>query len=299
MRGSRSRRQSALSLILCNRLPGINSVVHFPDASFTGAIKDGTSARSETMRRDPIAESTLRLLVLSLLCAAPVAAAQDRIDANRPSFSTSPVVLQPGAWQLETGIDYQRDNTGAGSSSVTLPAASLRYGLQQEIELLFDWSGVSRVSSGGQSETGVTDASVGIKFQVSEDDAKTAFAFVADLSIPIGDAAFSSDRWNPSIGVAWANSASLTWAGTAKITNNGGDYQLDNGVLLGFATTENSTAFVEWEANIPDSGSAAHKLNGGYLWWRGPMVQFDVNASLGLNDQAADYGLGLGWSYRF
>lgn len=257
-----------------------------------------TSVRNTIMKRNAIVESTLRLLVLSLLCAAPVVA-QDRIDTNRPSFSTSPVVLKPGVWQLETGIDYERDNTGAGFSSVTLPAASLRYGLQQEMELLFDWSGVSRVSSGGQSETGVTDASVGIKFQISEDDARTAFGFVADLSIPIGDAAFSSDKWNPSIGVAWAHSASLNWAGTAKLTKNGSDYQLDNGVLLSFATSENSTAFVEWEANIPESGGAAHKLNGGYLWWRGPMMQFDVNASLGLNDRAADYGLGLGWSYRF
>ena len=255
--------------------------------------------KSSDHRRNPVVESALRLFVLSLLCAAPVATAQDMINTNRPSFSTSPVVLKPGVWQLETGIDYQRDNSGAGSYSVTLPAASLRYGLREDIEVLLDWSGVSRVSSGGQSETGVTDASVGIKIQISEDNARTAFAFVADLSIPIGDAAFSSDRWNPSIGVAWASSASLDWAGTTKITKNGSDYQLDNGVLLSFATSENSTAFVEWEANIPESGSDTHKLNGGYVWWRGSNVQFDVNASLGLNDQAADYGLGLGWSYRF
>lgn len=244
-------------------------------------------------------ESTLLLLHLPLLVAAHVSLAQDHIDTNRPAFSSSPYVVSPGLWQIETGIQYQRQNEQAGSTTLTLPYATLRYGALDDIELDFSWDGVSRFRSGGDSSTGISDASVGIKIQVTGDQARTVAAFFADLSVPLGDDALSSNSWDPSIGVAWAHSSSLNWAGTAQITRHGGDYRLDNGVKLNFFTSATSRAFVEWEANVPDSGGSIHTLNGGYLWLPESTVQFDVNASLGLNRRAADYALGLGFSCRF
>jgi len=244
-------------------------------------------------------DSTLRLLLLFLLVEPLISLAQDRIDTNRPSFSSSPYVLTRGNWQIETGIDYEKNSTGSDSTSLTLPAALLRFGLADDVELHVEWDGVSRLKSDGKTSTGITDAAVGIKVQVTGDEAKTVVAFLAEVTVPIGDAAFTRDRWEPTIGIAWAHAGSLNWAGTAKITKKGSKYQFDNGVLLNFVTSTNSSTFVEWEASIPDGGSTIHKLNGGLLWWHGPVMQFDVNASLGLSDQAIDYKLGLGWSYRF
>ena len=244
-------------------------------------------------------ESTLRLLLSLLLVTPPISLAQDRIDTNRPSFSSSPYVLTHRSWQIETGIDYEKNSTGAGSTSLTLPSALLRFGLADDVELHVEWDGVSRSKSDGRTSTGITDASIGIKIQVSGDQARTVAAFLAELTVPVGDAAFTSDRWDPTIGIAWVHAGSLNWAGTAKITKKGSKYQFDNGVVLSFVTSANSSTFVEWEASIPDAGSTIHKLNGGFLWWHGPAIQFDVNGSLGLIDEAADYKLGLGWSYRF
>lgn len=246
-----------------------------------------------------IRKSVLLLLPLPLIGVTHGSFAQDAIDTHRPGFSASPYVLSPGAWQIETGLSYERDLDGAGSTLVTLPSALLRYGATDEMEVLFSWDGLSRSSTGSGTSTGITDASVGIKFQVTDSQASTGVAFFAALSVPIGDAEFSSDKWDPSIGVAWAHSGLLNWGGTAQLTKHGSDYQLDNGVKITFATSADSSAFAEWEANIPDSGAAAHKLNGGYVWRRGLGIQFDVNASVGLNDAAADYILGLGYSYRF
>jgi hypothetical protein len=236
---------------------------------------------------------------LFLLVAPLNSPAQDRIDTNRPSFSSSPYVLSRGNWQIETGIDYEKSSTESDTTSLTLPSALLRFGLADVVELHVEWGGVTRSRSDGNTTTGITDASIGVKIQVTGDQARTMAAILAELTVPVGDTAFTSDRWDPTIGIAWAHAGSLNWAGTAKITMNDSDYQFDNGVVLSFASSANSSTFVEWEANVPEGGSTIHKLNGGFLWWQGPVIQFDVNGSLGLNDEAADYKLGLGWSYRF
>jgi hypothetical protein len=239
------------------------------------------------------------IALLSLLAASGDSVAQDRIDTNRPGFSASPYVLKPGVWQFESGINYEKGNQGAGSSLLSLPLPSFRYGLMDETEVLFEWDGISRLRSQSSNATGVTDLSVGLKFQLTEDQAATAFAFQAGLSVPIGEDEFSSNSWDPSIGLAWAHSGLLSLAGTALLSKSGGDYQLDNGIKIVLDTSTNSSGFVEWEANIPDSGGAAHKLNAGLLWWPALHIQWDINGTVGLNDRAPDYALGMGFSYRF
>ena len=114
-------------------------------------------------------DSTLRLLILFLLVAPQNSPAQDRIDTNRPSFSSSPYVLTRGNWQIETGISYASSSTGSDTKSLTLPSALLRFGLTDDVELNFEWDGVTRSRSDGNTSTGITDASVGIKIQLSGD----------------------------------------------------------------------------------------------------------------------------------
>jgi hypothetical protein len=241
--------------------------------------------------------STIALLLL--LAASGNSAAQDRIYTNRPGFSVSPYVLKPGVWQLESGIHYEKGNQGAGSSLLSLPLPSVRYGLMDETEVLLEWDGISRFRSDNNNATGITDPSIGVKFQLTEDQAAAAFAFQVGLSLPIGEDEFSSNSWDPSIGLAWAHSGSLLLAGTAVLRKSGGDYQVDNGIKIILETSTNSSGFFEWEANIPNSGGVVHKLNGGFLWLPAPHMQWDINAQVGLNDRAPDYGLGLGFSYRY
>lgn len=243
--------------------------------------------------------STLLFILLALLALPQLVLAQDRIDTNRPGFSTSANTLSSGSWQIETGIGYEDSGDSSNSKSLTLPSAQLRYGSSDDLELQFSWDGVTRSESNGGTNTGITDATIGVKIRISDAQARTMFALLAEVSVPIGDSDFTSDSWDPAIGLAWAHSGALSWSGTAKVTKKDSKYQFDNGLALNFATSTNSSSFIEWEANVPEDGDTVHKLNAGYLWWRGPAVQFDVNASIGLNDEAADYKLGVGWSYGF
>jgi hypothetical protein len=236
------------------------------------------------------------LLMLGLT---PSVFAQNLLNSDRPTFSLSTLTLDPGVWQIETGFEYLRKRDDGDFTQVTFPEAELRFGLADDFELLFIWGGVRKFSADGSSTTGITDAELGLKIQVTDDRARTAASLFASVSLPIGDEAFTSDSVDPAIGVSWSHSGSLSWFGMAAIRKQGSDYTLGNGVGINFARSSRSNAFVEYQAIFPDSGSARHSLNGGYIWSHTRHSQFDVSASLGINNSAPDFGLGAGWVYRF
>lgn len=235
-------------------------------------------------------------LAMVLACGSFDAAAQAEgpINADRPGFSTSPLVVSPGVWQIESGYLYA--DTGSGSSYQTLPQALLRFGLNDEIELRLVLPGLAWSDSNGNSDSGLTDAGFGLKIQLTDDNASTPVAFLAGVSLPTGDDGFTSDSFDPVIGAAWSHAK---FFGTATITRADGDYTLENGVGLSFALANASSLFAEWQATFPDDGGSRQQLNGGWMWLPQNNMQWDINASLGLNDRTPDFAIGGGFSYRF
>jgi hypothetical protein len=56
---------------------------------------------------------------------------------------------------------------------------------------------------------------------------------------------------------------------------------------------------VEWEANVPESGSTTHFLNSGFQWLLDDATQLDAGLDLGLDNVGDDYRFGVGFSRRF
>jgi hypothetical protein len=218
------------------------------------------------------------------------------IDTNRPGFSFTPGVVEQGAWQLETGMTYGR--FGSGSRAIALPNAEFRYGVGGGTEVFV--SGISWIDSeaGNADASGFGDISLGTKIALGEPDSTTRMALLFLVSAPTGKQELSSDRWDPSLGLVWSRSGSLPLAGTVKVSDLGNGFQLDNGLKLPFAIDDRRSAFVEWEANLPENGSSRHWLNSGFQWLLSDDVQIDVSADLGLNDVGDDYRFGIGFSMR-
>jgi hypothetical protein len=116
------------------------------------------------------------------------------------------------------------------------------------------------------------------------------------VSLPTGDDGFTSDSWDPMIGVAWSHAR---FFGTATITGSDSDYTFENGVGVSFELRNASNVFAEWQATFPEDGGSLQRLNGGWLWTPQVRLQWDLNASIGLNDRTPDFALGGGFSYRF
>jgi len=228
--------------------------------------------------------------------AVPILAAAQAIDTNRPGFTASPNVVAPGQWQVETGIAYSRPDSDSHTTS--LPEAEIRFGVADQVEVFANYLSWAKSSSGGNDTSGLVDMSIGTKVDISDAGARTQMAFGFQLSVPTGADSYSSDRWDPSVAFVWLHDADLTIAGTVIISNYENGFQLDNGLKLPFSLSETSSAFVEWEANLPEGGGSTHWLNGGYQLLIDNDMQLDFNAGLGLNDRAGGYRLGIGFSIR-
>ena len=238
----------------------------------------------------------MRGLAFALLAMPGILAAQV-IDTNRPGFSFSPNVVERGQWQLETGIAYTRSDSDTNTTS--LPTAEIRLGLASRVEVFLSSLSWSETSTSGVDASGLVDMVLGSKVRISGAGDRNQMALLFQLSVPTGDDSFTSDRWDPSFAFIWSHSGDLAIAGTVKVSKFRSGYQLDSGLKVPFSLGEAGSAFVEWEANLPEGRGSTHWLNGGYQRVIENRMQLDFNAGLGLNDRAGDYRLGLGFSISF
>jgi hypothetical protein len=219
------------------------------------------------------------------------------IDANRPGFSFTTGVVPNGRWQLETGIAYARPGD-SGSRTTSAPLAEIRLGVADDIEIFVSSINWLQSESANSESSGLVDAIIGTKIAVGGGE-KLRSAVLFQLSAPIGKSDFSSDAWDPSAAYVWAYDSHIPLAGTVKVSYFGDRFQLDNGLQLPFAISDRQSAFVEWEANLPEGGSDSHWLNGGFLWLLDDRRQIDFEAGAGLNKAAGDYRLSAGFSVLF
>lgn len=241
-------------------------------------------------------KNTIYLLLLLPL----PALGQDALSSERPSFSSSPIALAEGRWQLEGGFQYSRLSSDV--DGYALPLALLRYGASDRAEIQIGWTGYSRIDVGPRDFDGLTDASVGVKWQLSDDNATTPIGLFAGLSLPIGGDDFSSDEVDPSIGLFWAHNGRLSLFGTVLVSESDDDQSLGNAIGINLPTGNACGAcgaYIEYVGIHPDEGGPQHSLNGGISWLRHNDLQFDVNLGVGLNDRAGDGYVGFGAAYRF
>lgn len=223
----------------------------------------------------------------------------ETISAERPGFSSSPFALPASTLQIESGYQYTRDNGGLDVDDHTIPLLLVRVGLTEHLEMQLSWAGMSWTEIGSSNFNGVNDASVGMKWQLSEPGATVPIALFAGLSLPVGEAGYTSDEFDPTLGAFWSHSARLDWFGTVLISESGSDVSVDNAVGISLPVNNDTSAYVEYFGNYGSNGGPSHYLNGGFAYLPRNDMQLDAHLGLGLNDQAADLFLGLGIAYRF
>lgn len=235
-------------------------------------------------------------IVLVAIAAAVPAYAQNASDisTDRPSFSASPSTVGEGIWQGEFGFLY---SDLGDDDKYELPQASLRWGWTHEVEFQLNWAGYTSASLSDSS--GINDLSIGVKYQLSDANAPTQFGFLATLSVPIGAGNLSSDTVDPTINFLWSHAGFAGFFGDVQITRISGNYTFTNAIGISFDAGANGGFFVEHVIAIPEKLSSSQNVNIGYAWLRSSALQFDVNGSVGLTGNAADYSIGAGVSMRF
>lgn len=238
--------------------------------------------------------TTIATIILLL---ARNAFADDVISAERPGFSSSPIALKPNVMQIEAGYEYAR--AGSSVDAHAFPLALFRYGLTEDVEVQLGWAGYAWVDGAGQNVNGVRDANLGVKWQLTEDNATVPIALFAGVSLPVGDDEFTSDEYDPTVGAFWSYESTLSWFGTVLVSDRRGDTSIGNSVGINIPVDDNTGSYLEYFGIFVEGNGPEHYFNGGVTYLPRNHVQLDVHAGVGLNDRAADLFVGLGIAYRF
>lgn len=227
----------------------------------------------------------------------------EAISTDRPSFTTSPFTLSPGTAQLELGYTYRE--SAAGDNIGDFPQTLFRYGIQDNLELRAGWGGYSFSDNGDFAN----DMSLGLKWQFMEQDKLPAMGLIVALGLPTGH---HSDELTPSAILA----ASYDWQYDLTFSANLGvafphDVVTDDRFTQGIFSLNVARPFtladlkfdgyVEYFTIFPDvnDGDCAHSIGLGVTHTLNKSMQLDVNGGFGLSDEADDWFVGAGFSYRF
>jgi len=233
-----------------------------------------------------------------MLIAAPAQEA-DPISAERPGFSSSPLTLARSTWQLEVGYQFTRDRDGVDIDDHTLPLMLLRIGLADRLEMQVNWAGVSWTDLNGRTIDGANDASIGVKWQLTDRDVSTPIGVFAGLSLPVGADEFTSDDVDPAFGLFWSHSGVADFFGTVLISHSDDDTVVDNAVGVSFSLDSTKGAYIEYVGSFAEGNGPEHTVNGGMTFLANENLQLDLQGGLGLNDRAADFFVGFGLAHRF
>jgi len=233
--------------------------------------------------------------------------AADSIITDRPDATESSSVVDKGTVQLETGFLFADDSTEESLESF---GSLVRIGFAEKWEARIAWSGYIDFDSksfGGSD--GIGDAAIGFKYFIQpEQGFQPMTALILHINTPIGDDAFSTDAFDPSFLVAFSHTLSETsslgynlgaslessaQASVEKTTLASIDYS----ITYGFSVSESIGSYLEiFGSQGLSSPESPINIDGGFTYLLDDDTQFDLFAGVGINDEAPDWFIGIGFA---
>ena len=228
-----------------------------------------------------------------LFIVAPIARADDLINADRPGIADGSAAVGRGTFQFETGIDRTRDDAA-------LPTL-LRFGVTNSIEARIESDTLVR-THGGATEW--QPVSLGVKWHFAD---TPSLATIVRIFVPSGSGSSRQshasgdvrlacdfnvgDRWsfNPNVGITEQSDGRAFLAGLAALTAQ-------------FNLSERSNVFVDAGAQTPEEkgGATSILLDAGGAYVVGRNTQLDAEATWrGRGRTAANLTLSAGVAHRF
>jgi hypothetical protein len=240
------------------------------------------------------------------------AATAGPIVTDRPTDSAAPVLVPRRSFQLELGYKWSRVDREGGLTDIhLLPDLLARYGISRAVEARLVAAGWTFQSGDTELPDGFNDISLGAKFALAEErGSRPQMALLADLSLPVGDAEFTSDEIIPKLLFLGANTLSDRLAvtynvGPSLVTSTDdcvseSNVDLNYAVALSGSTGGPATLFVElFGAFVSGSGREdRHSVQAGTTILLGPLFQIDLRGGAGLTDEEPDWFFGTGLAFR-
>jgi Putative MetA-pathway of phenol degradation len=227
--------------------------------------------------------------------------AKDGITTDRPDVTNSSLVVPTGSLQNENGINFtSRD----GGQILDGTNTRWRLGVAPCLELLVDLPSYS-TNPGGPGSSGFSDVSPAVKWQVSPVPGTIDLSIVSGVALPTGAAAVAGHGAQPYVQFPWSWELHDGWSVSGMFTEffrpaDPATKRVSEATfVLEKALNEKTSVFAEYVGDYPDNAGPSHLLNTGAMYRLSRNQQVDLHVAFGLNHNAPDYIVGIGYSYRF
>ncbi len=226
--------------------------------------------------------------------------AKDEIATDRPDTTNSSVVVPPGSFQSENGINFSSRDGGQ-----TIDGANTRWrlGVAPCLELLVDLPTYNaNVRQPGSS--GFSDLSPAVKWQISPVLGTIDLSVVAGLSLPTGAAAIAGRGAQPYLQFPWSWELHGGWGVSGMFTEFFRPEELtasrvtETTFVLEKKLTEKFSLFTEYVGDYPEGAGPSLQINSGGEYHLNRRQQVDFHIAFGLNHNAPNYVVGIGYSFR-
>ena len=248
-------------------------------------------------------------VLLSLLYphASPALAAESgTIAPDRPGISYGSHTVEPGAFYVESGLQYSVNRTGQDAENYNLPQLQLRTGISEGIEFHLIWLGWNRDLLEGQPRvSSQSDLVLGSKIRLHQGE-NSNLTLMGQLSLPTGSAPATSDSTDPLLGLLFDHALGnklqfFANVLAARYEEQGDDYtESQLAVGFGYSHSAKWASFIEYYAAFPDIAAIEETaiVDGGFTYYPNQDMQVDLSVGVGLRDTSSDF-LSIGFSYRY
>ncbi len=229
--------------------------------------------------------------------------AQSPIATDRPSITSSSVVVPCGSLQFENG--FQETGNG-GQQSFDFLETSVRFGVARKTELRL---GVPdyfhNADTGSGFANGFGDLSLGFKQQLGPTRGGFDVSLIPSVSLPTGANLISSHGYDPTVQVPWSRGLSKNWTVAGQFSvmwpTVGAQRNVtgQSSVYFDRQLTQHWDAYVEYSGAFPERGRPQHVIDFGTAYKISPRQQLDFHCGFGLSSAAPDHFIGFGYSVRF
>lgn len=239
--------------------------------------------------------------------------AQEKIPdlvTDRPDQTESSTTVPLKYFQLETGFFMEINDRGLfREEAFAYNTSLLRYGLLENLELRLgiEYLGErtkTHISDSSYSISGFSPLYTGFKLKIEEENGwKPEIAFLGGLVLPFT----AGNDFRPEYTAANIRfSFSHTLSDRISLGYNlGAEWDGDSAIpgyfyslALGVGLTERLGAFGESYGLIKENGYKEHMLDAGFTYLLSQNFQLDISGGIGLNENATDYFISFGFSYR-
>lgn len=223
------------------------------------------------------------------------------IQVDRPDQTETPYLVPKDMFQLESGFSYIKNDDN--NSTQYFPSALWKYSINDNFEMRLITELVNEEKSKNPN-TGLKPIQIGCKIKICEEKGiipKTSF--IGHLSIPnIASSKYKTDFFAPRFRFVMQHTLSDKFSLSYNLGSEWDGFSAEPTFIYtltsGYSITDKLGSYIELFGFAPQNDKANHNFDGGITYLINNNFMLDLSSGFGITENAPNYYVALGFSFR-